>query len=153
MTNEKTVWKRQSDEKIIWSGSPSQFINLGVYVITALTFYLIIPIFYAFYKWLDAKCIRFDLTNERILMHTGILTRRLDDLELYRVKDICLIEPLLLRIFHLSNIELITSDPTFPDIVITGVSNGNQLRETIRRLVMEARERKQVREIDYYHEK
>lgn len=143
----------ETGEKIIWFGSPSHLINIINYILCGLTFYLIIPLFYGIYLWLDTKYTNFELTTERVVMRKGILWRRLDDLELYRVKDIALIEPLLLRFFNLSNIELITSDPTYPDIIIQGVENGIKLRETIRKLVMQARDRRGVREIDYYHEK
>lgn len=149
----KAIINPEADEKIVWCGSPSQIINLPLYIFCALTFFTIIPIFVALYFWFETKQTTYELTTDRVLMRKGIFYRRLDDLELYRVKDICLLEPVLLRVFKLSSIELVTSDLTFPDIILAGIENGIQLRETVRKLVLSAREKKQVREVDYYYEK
>ena len=71
------------------------------------------------------------------------------ELELYRVKDIVLNEPFLLRLIGLSNIVMITSDRTTPVFVIPGVRNGKNLKEQLRLAVEERRDVKGVVERDY----
>jgi hypothetical protein len=74
--------------------------------------------------------------------------RRTDELELYRVKDTELIEPLYLRIVSLGNVVMHTSDRTTPRLVIPAVSDSREVRERIRRQVEEVRKRRGVRELD-----
>src|SRR5215213_10492146 len=93
-------------EALTWTGSPSQVLNVPVYVVCALLCWLIVPIFYAVWRWLVLKNMRYELTTERLKLRQGVLNKRLDEVELYRVRDYRLEQPLLIRIFGLSNITL-----------------------------------------------
>jgi len=70
-------------------------------------------------------------------------------MELYRIRDIQLQEPFLLRLFSLGNIVLHTSDRSHPRITIRAIENADQLREKIRIHVEECRVKKNVREVDF----
>ncbi|EKD50777.1 MAG: hypothetical protein ACD_62C00429G0002 [uncultured bacterium] len=135
-------------ESILWQGSPSHIMNFGVYTLCALLCILVVPIFYGLYRWLKLRCFRYELTTERLRTAQGILSRRVDELELYRVKDICILEPFFLRLFKKGNIVLSTSDRMTPDVVIQAVPDYQELREKIRTQVETMRARKGVRELD-----
>lgn len=138
-----------SPEQIIWSGSPSQFLNLGVFILCALTFWLVIPILIALWRWLVVRCTRFELTSERLIVRRGVLNRTTDEIELYRVKDTRLDEPLILRLVGCGNIVLSTSDRSTPILEMRAIRDANSVRESIRREVERIRETKQVREVDF----
>ena len=38
-------------------------------------------------RYLETRFTRFEITSERIRITTGVLSRRMEELELYRVKD------------------------------------------------------------------
>lgn len=78
-----------------------------------------------------------------------MLTKNTHELELYRVKDIALNEPFLLRLVCLSHIVMVTSDGTPPLFVIQGVRNGKHLKEKLRLAVEIRRDVKGVVEQDY----
>jgi len=90
----------------------------------------------------------YELTDERLMVSSGILVRVREELELYRVKDYRVIEPLYLRLFGLSNIELITSDRTTHIVYLKAISNGHKLADMIRDNVEKMRVSRGVREID-----
>lgn len=69
-----------------------------------------------------------------------MLTKNTHELELYRVKDIALNEPFLLRLVGLSHIVMLTSDRTTPVFVIPGLRNGKHLKEQLRLAVEEHRD-------------
>jgi membrane protein YdbS with pleckstrin-like domain len=140
----------QSQEQLLWTGRPSQIVNLGSFILCGLLFWLVIPIFIALWNWLTIRCMTYELTNQRFRISRGVLSRRTDELELYRVKDTSLVQPFWLRIFSLANIVMITSDMSTPSVSIKGIpfDNAKQLRETLRSHVEQLRERKRVREID-----
>lgn len=135
-------------ETMVWEGRPSQIVNLPTFVVCLLLGWLVVPLFYAVWKWLEIRCTRFELTTERFRAISGILTRRTDELELYRVKDTELIEPLHLRIFSLGNVVIHTSDRTTPRFVIPAIIDSRDVRERIRRQVEDIRRRRGVRELD-----
>ena len=138
-----------SEEKSIWDGTPSQLVNLPVYVFCGIFFWLVIPLFIFLWLWLVQKNTRYELTTERLKTRHGVINKKLDDLELYRVRDSKFEQPLFLRLFGLGNITLQTSDKSHPVVVIRAIPGGEQLREQIRHAVEACRVKKQVREVDF----
>ena len=80
------------EEQVIWSGSPSQIKNIGIYIfcgLMLLTVYLIpVAIILAGYHYLNVKNTKITITDQRIKVSEGVFTKRINDLELYRVRDI-----------------------------------------------------------------
>ena len=138
-----------SNEAPLWNGTPSQVINLPIFVIWGLLFWLVIPIFIILWKWLVVKCTKYELTTQRLKTHHGVFSKKMDELELYRVRDYKLDQPIFLRLFGLANITLQTSDKSTPVVVIRAIPNGEQLREQIRNAVEDCRVKKRVREVDF----
>jgi uncharacterized membrane protein YdbT with pleckstrin-like domain len=134
--------------KTIWKSGPSQAVNFPAYLGCALFFWLLFPIFVAIWKWLEVKTTEYELTDERLIVRYGILNRHIDEVELYRIKDISIYQPLMIRFFSKSHIILKSSDVTHPTILIEAVDEADDLREKIRHLVEKCRMEKGVREID-----
>jgi uncharacterized membrane protein YdbT with pleckstrin-like domain len=133
----------------VWSGRPSQIINLGTYIICVLVsltvFGAVVAIPYAIWQYLVVKYQVYELTSQRLKMHRGVLNKKTDELELYRVKDTRFDQPFFLRLFGLGNIVIVSSDATTPDSMIPAVANGSDLREQLRTLVESRRDEKRVR--------
>lgn len=137
-----------SDEQKIWAGTPSQVVNLGAFIICGLTFWLIVPIIIAFVKWLTIKFTNYEITTQRIRVTRGILSKRTDELELYRVQDTTFMQPFFLRLFSLANIVISTADISSPTVVLEAIPNAKELREDIRKNVEIARDKKRTRVLD-----
>lgn len=136
-------------EEKVWEGSPSQKKNTGIFIACGLTFWLVVPIFIGFWKWLYTRSQRYDVTSERLCITSGIFSKRTEELELYRVRDITLIEPFSLRMFSLGNIELWTTDRSTPRLTLEAIPMAYQLKEVIRKNVEKRRDQKRVRQVDY----
>jgi uncharacterized membrane protein YdbT with pleckstrin-like domain len=135
-------------ETPIWNGTPSQVLNLPTFILWGLFFWLVIPVFIMLWQWLVLKNTKYELTTERLKTRHGVLNKKMDDLELYRVRDYKLEQPFFLRLFGLANITLQTSDKSHPTVVIRAIPHGEQLREQIRSAVEACRVNKRVREVD-----
>ena len=135
-------------EQTVWKGSSSQVTQLGLYVVCFLTCWLVVPIFIALWKWVQLRCFVYELTTERLKQTSGVFSKQVDELELYRVKDISLEQPFFLRLFSLANIILDTSDKTTPRVVLQGIPQAEELANKVRQHVQTQRQRKQVREVD-----
>src|SRR5688572_16671211 len=135
-------------EELVWSGSPSQVLNVPVYAVCLLLFWLVVPVFYAAWNWLVLRNTRYELTSERLKIRQGVLNKELDELELYRVRDHKLEQPFFLRIFSLGNITLRTADTSHPYIVLRAIHDGEHVLDLIRKYVEECRVKKRVLPLD-----
>ncbi len=79
---------------------------------------------------------------------SGVFNRRLDNLELYRVRDYTVLQPFLMRMLGLGNLHLVTSDAANPELSIEAVWGIEIIREQLRKAVEAARDRKRVRQMD-----
>ena len=137
-----------AQENIIWEGSPSQVTNLGTYVLCAICFFLVVPVFYALWRYVVTRCFRYVVSDQRVRVAQGVFNKRTDSIELYRVKDVVLLQPLGLRLFGLGNVELRTSDMTSPLLVLHAVPDPAALREKVLLAAEARRDAKGVRELD-----
>ena len=86
-----------SEESHVWKGRPSQITNLATFLICGLTFVLIVPLVIGLRRWLSVRCTEYRLSTERLTVSWGVLSRRVEELELYRVKDTSIDQPFFLR--------------------------------------------------------
>lgn len=135
-----------SPETTIWQGRPSQWTN----VLWFASCLLIIGIPFALYHWLATKCERFTLTSQRFRIEKGILNKHLDDLELYRVKDITLNQPLIQRMVGLGTLTMVTSDATTPTVILPAIPDPITVMDLIRNEVDRVRRERGVRELDVH---
>ena len=109
---------------------------------------MVIPLGLWLIRWWTTRTTVYELTTQRLKIHRGILTRRLEEVELYRVKDYVLEQPLFLRLLGLGNLTLVSSDATTPSIVLRAIAGVAAVREQLRTAVQAERDRKRVRELD-----
>ena len=133
-----------NEEEILWQGSPSQWTNFWPFVLCLL----VIPIPWAIWRYVSTRCFQYEVTNLRIRIRQGVFSRRTDSMELYRVKDASFVQPFVMRLVGIGNVELETSDVTTPVLWIRGIPDADSLRERILKAVDVVRDRKGVRELD-----
>jgi uncharacterized membrane protein YdbT with pleckstrin-like domain len=151
-------------ETSLWTGTSSQWVHFWTYALCAVlalaalggipftaglsAIGLILPIGWCVGRWWLTRTTVYELTSQRLKIRSGVLNRRLDEIELYRVKDYVLEQPLLQRMLGLGNLTLVSSDATTPKVLIPAINNAEHVRELLRDAVQRERERKRVREMD-----
>lgn len=153
-----------TQEQSLWKGSPSQWLNLGpitaavlaaVGIGTGGTFFppawiaLIFPFAYLIWRYLVVRTEVFELTTERLRFTRGIINQKIDEIELYRIKDTQMVRPWWMRLTGLATILMQTSDRTLPHLEIPAIRSGEEVRELLRKQVEMERDRKRVRETDF----
>ena len=131
-------------EEKVWSGSSSQVKNLGAFLLCVL----VIPIPWAFWQWLKVKCRVYELTSERLLITDGVFNKSTETLELYRIRDLQVVQPFFQRLFGLQTIHLITSDSSTPELSVDYIPTSLGLSDKLREHLENARMKKRVREVD-----
>lgn len=105
-------------------------------------------------KWIGNLAVTYDVTNDRLILHKGILVKSIDEIELYRIKDVRIDFTIINQMADLGTITITSSDETTREapLVIRDVVHARARREKLRELVNAARLSRGVREIDMVHE-
>ena len=105
-------------------------------------------------KWVQNLAATFEITEERLIIRRGIIFKSVDEIELYRIKDVRIDFSLLNQMAGIGRITISSSDETTRagDLVMPEIQKAQERREALRRLVDTARQKRQVREIDMVHE-
>ena len=85
---------------------------------------------------------------ERLRVTTGLLSTTTQEIELRRVRDTVVMQPLSLRVLGLGHVVLLSADASTPRVTLSAVPQPVQLQSTIRELVQQAYRRSGVREFD-----
>ena len=129
--------------------TPSQIVNLknftfaflGVAVIIALTIitgknYLLVllavPLFFAFWKWLEIRKTKFTLTDQRLIVSNGIFTKKTNETELYRVRDTSIEEPFFFRMFGVGNVIIYSTDEAEGKLHFNAYNKPHWIKDQIR---------------------
>jgi uncharacterized membrane protein YdbT with pleckstrin-like domain len=152
-------------ETTLWSGTTSQWVHflfyliaiaVGVGCIVAAVYtdrpliaaLAALPVIAIVIRWIATRCLKFEITSQRLRRYSGILNRRIDELELYRVQDTSLEQPLLLRLVGLGNVTIMSSDASSPVVHMSAVKGAFDVREKLRHAVEAERDRKRVRALE-----
>lgn len=166
--------KIENHNDVIWTGKPSLILALprlfsfflvnlimawykisfsstmifNEYVGYLYAFFFIVTLLGYLVKVMQLKTTVYTLKKDRLLKQRGILRRVTDELELFRVRDFQLDEPLLLRVFGLGNLVLFTSDITTSTVHLAALPSLRNLHEQMRKLVRDCWDERGVRELD-----
>jgi membrane protein YdbS with pleckstrin-like domain len=158
------------DRKMLYDGSPSWKAFLGHYLIGGFIGIIVMAIL----RWKDGagapvgtkildvvipvalvaayffglhfyrRSIRFRVTNTVIEYERGMLSKRIDVLQLWRVRDVVYKQNLIDRILGIAHVEVVAQDATNPDLEIVGMPASRQLFEQLRDSIEIQRQAKNV---------
>lgn len=158
-------------EQELWRGHPSQILNYDVYCFWAIVLIItliatmmfvdslewsliifgvvaLIALINAAVAYLHLRAIEYVVTTQRVRVISGIFSKDIQEIELFRVKDTAANQTFFLRLFGLGTINILSGDERHPRIVLSGVPHAIELREKLREEVMTLRQRFGVREVD-----
>jgi len=158
------------DELVI---RPSQVINYGQYLSAALQMvvcgmlfsiarhqwptlspvFLLIPLIallgLATLTWLKTASTSYHFAKSRLTWRTGLLSRSAESLELYRIADVTMKQPLLQRLFGVGRVTLRTADANHREVVIEGVPGPDRFRDWLTDAVQQTRRERGMREVQF----
>lgn len=87
---------------------------------------------------------KYTCTSEKMIVESGLFSKREEEIRLYRILDLTLERSLWQRIFGLGTIQCDTVDKSTPKLVIKNVKNSRQVKELLSEAVEEERTKKRV---------
>ena len=101
-------------------------------------------------QWIRNLDMTYELTEDRLILRKGIFVKSIDEIELYRVKDVRMDFTLINQWAGIGTIAIDSSDETTRHgaLFIPHIERAAERREELRRLVDIARQKRRVRELD-----
>lgn len=135
-----------NDEATIWEGGPSPAAYAGPIALGLL----LLPVFGAgllvwLGVWIAWKSAAYKLTSQRLFVRRGFVSRKVQELELYRVTDVAFSQGIIERLFGIGTVSIVANDPTTPSIAMPGITGPETVKETIRTAYRRARRAEGVR--------
>ena len=104
-------------------------------------------------KWKDRKrtifglpwsFTRYRLTDDKLIVSTGLLSINEEEIRLYRIMDVTLKRSLGERLWGLGTIHICSSDKTTPELDIKRVRQSSDVKEMLSDMVEAARKKNRV---------
>ncbi len=157
-----TTVPHQAAEETLWHGTPSALRLLGriigmvlILVVIPAAFYflsansanaaqirkvgwvitgilLLVEVVRFFVSLVRLRSTLFTVTNQRVMIETGLLTKSLSEIDLRTVDDTQFFQGLFNRMLGIGDVTIISSDKSTPVYVMRGVRDPRALREMIR---------------------
>lgn len=106
----------EPEERVLFDGYAALIPSLGTLLVAILTLGLwLIPC------WWRSRSRHYRLTTRRVVVETGVLGKRLEQVDLYRVSDYSVVRPIGQRLLGTGNLVLRTLDRTSPLVAIDGI--------------------------------
>ena len=99
--------------------------------------------------WIRVKSCSYRLTTQRLFIRRGWFAKHLDELELYRVKDVVVDQGVLQRVLGYGTVTVLADDDTTPEVDLVRISRPTQVKEMIRTQYRTARRREGVHPTEF----
>lgn len=131
-------------EELLFEGRPAAIQGFGGLVLALLTVGLSVLV-----NYVRTRGTLYRLTSQRIVIERGVFSKRMEQIDLYRVVDYVVERPFGQRIMGTGNIVLEAMDKTTPEIRIEGVKTDVlRLYEMLRYCTEQEKKKRNVRVLD-----
>jgi len=131
-------------ETTLFEGRPAPIPGIGALLISIVTLGIA-----ALYYLVKAQGVLYKVTTKRVLVERGIFSKRLEQVDVYRIKDFVVERPFGQRIMGTGNILLLTMDPTTQEVKLQDLKTDVvALYEQLRAAAESERVRRGVRILD-----
>jgi len=147
---------RQLGEKeILLAFQPSQWINLGWYLLLIFTMIVYFPLgalisLATIYKYIEVQTWKYTCRTKGIEERKGVFSVTQEEVQYFRIKSIKIEKPFLMRFVGLSIIHIISSERHKPNLVLYGIKNGESIKNKLSAAAYEWRNKLGVRDNDIY---
>ena len=138
------------EEKPIFELKPSGRAYLGL----ILWGFVLLPVFLIgvlllLHAWYLVASTRYRLTTQRLFVQTGLVAKQLEEVELFRVKDVTLSQGVLQRMLGVGTVVVLSTDDTAPRLELAGLRDPMGVKEQIRGAFRAARQREGMRMAEF----
>ena len=131
-------------EELLYAGRPAVIQGLGGLLLAIVTLGLSVLV-----MWVKARGTHYKITTQRVVVEEGIFSKRMEQIDLYRIVDYVVERPFGQRMMGTGNVVLETMDRTTPEIRIEGIKTDVvALYERLRYCTEQEKKKRGVRVFD-----
>lgn len=131
-------------EELLYDGHPALIQGFGGLVLAILTLGISVLV-----AWVSTRGIHYKITTQRIVIERGVFSKRMEQVDLYRIVDYVVERPFGQRLMGTGNIVLEAMDKTTPELRIDGIKTDViRLYERLRYCTEQEKKKRGVRVID-----
>lgn len=101
------------------------------------------------YIWFQTKSITYKLTDQRLFMEKGIIGRHVEEVELFRVKDVSVAQNIWESLLGVGRVTVLSSDDSMPTLIMSGIPNPVDVKEKVREAYQAIRKRDKMRATEF----
>lgn len=137
----------EEGETLLYEGHPAVLAGFGDLALAIVTLGLAL-----LYLWPRSRSTRYRVTNQRVVVDSGLFSKRLEQIDTYRIHDYVVERPLSQRIMGTGNLVLSTQDRTTPAVRLRGLATDVVgLYEKLRKATEQQKRLRGVRVLDADH--
>lgn len=87
---------------------------------------------------------KYRLTEEKLLINTGVLSIKEEEVQLYRIMDVTLKRSFWQRLFNVGTIHCCSGDKTTPEFDIKDIKNPSEVKEILSKNIEIQRDKKRI---------
>jgi len=133
-----------SAEWVVFDVTPSILGFPGEVLLGVLLLIVLIGLFILLRVVVRAFSLRYRLTTERLFIQRGLIARHVDEVELFRIKDVAYDQGILQRLTGTGTVTVLSTDDTTPQVRLVGVREPDRLKEALRKHVRAIRKRERM---------
>lgn len=137
------------EERQVFELKPTAKAFLGQIILGVLLAPFIIGIIVLLNVWYKVVSLKYRLTTQRLFVQKGLIAKHLEELELFRVKDVTVKQGILQRILGFGTIIVISTDDSNPQVQLIGINKPVDVKETIRNAFRGARKREGMKMAEF----
>lgn len=131
-------------EELLYAGRPAVIQGVGGLLLAVLTLGMSLVV-----SFIRSRGKHYKITTQRVVIETGVFSKRLEQIDLYRVVDYVVERPFAQRLMGTGNIVLEAMDKTTPEIRIDGIKTDVvALYERLRYCTEQEKRKRGVRVVD-----
>ncbi len=144
-----TINSDMSEYNYYMSQNYGEYESIGI---NPFTWFYLIGVLRWFWKYLVIRCWSFymDEDSEIIVEKRGVFSRTITQIHYFRIKSVQVWQPIFLRIFGLSSVQVITSEPFKPVLIIYAIYDGEGWAHYCKEMAKYWRNVKGVKETDFH---
>ncbi len=135
----------EAEEQTLFAGHPALLPSIGALFLTLVTLGLALV-----YFAVRQRSKYYRITSQRVVIETGIFSKRMDQIDIYRINDYVVELPFSQRIMGNGNLVLSSMDRSTPSVTLHALrTDVRRLYEQLRVATEREKRRHGVRMIDY----
>ena len=135
-------------QTIIFEGTPSWKAWFWSYVFAGVLSLVLVGLIWMLTLELRRKGMRYKLTGRTIDLESGVFSKRIETVQLWRVQDIDFQQSFMDRIFGVANIHITTTDRSTPEINLRGLPASREVFEGLKDAADLARQQRVLGVVD-----